>query len=384
MFGNGITLTVRLGTRKTAPVSQSIINAIQSVEVTHRDKGRSGFQIVFQVGRLGPPDLKDYQLIKDPLLAAGNRLLLIITLQASAYLLMDGIITHQEFSPSFEPGASTFTITGEDISVVMDRDKHPVEHPVQDPKVIVEQLLSHYQSDYGVIPDVAPPPKGVNPPSINQQTPIKHDSDLQHILRLAGRYGYVFYVIPGPQMEKNRVYWGPPKKRGTEPQKALSVNMGAYTNVESISMQHNALAPTKVFGQVQDSKTNQIQSFNIDDSDADRLFLSASPSLRNETCIQKMQYRDSGHTLTEARIRAQAITDQSVDRAVRVTGELDTTRYGALLQVRELVGLRGVGYQHDGVYYVEQVTHKLRKGEYKQSFAISREGLGSTVDRLPV
>lgn len=384
MLSSGITLTVRLGQRKTNPAPRLIMDAIQSVEVTHRDKGRAGFQIVFQVGRLGPPDLKDYQLLKNPLLASGNRLILIVTLNAKAYLLMDGIITHQQFSPSIEPGASTFTITGEDISVMMERKKSAVEHPAQDPKVIIEQLLGNYRSSYGVIPKVESPPKGVNAPSTNQQTPVKRDSDLKDILRLAGRYGYVFYVTPGPQIEQNTAYWGPPKKLGSQPQKALSVNMGSYTNVDSISFQHNALAPTKVAGRLQDGKTNQPQSINIEDSDAERSFLSSSPSLKNETCVQTIQYMDSGHTLVDARIRAQALTNRSVDNVVKVIGELDTTRYGEVLRIRELVGLRGVGYRYDGLYYVQQVTHKLRKGEYRQSFAITREGLGSTVDWLPV
>jgi hypothetical protein len=385
MLGSSITLTVRLGKQKTAPAPGVLIDAIQSVEVTQRDRGRAAFQIVFQVGRSGSLDLKDYQLVKDPLLSSGNRLILIVTLQAKAHLLMDGIITHQQLSPSLEPGASTFTITGEDITVMMDRKKHAVEHPVQDPKVIVEQILEQYRSTYGVIPRVISPPKGVNAPSANEQTPVKHGSDLRHILYLANRYGYVFYVSPGPQLEKNTAYWGPPKKRGgTQSQKALSFNLGSYTNVDSISLQHNARSPTKVFGRVQDRKTNQIQSFSIDSSDEERAFLSKTLSLNNKDAVQEVQYMDSGHTLMESRIRAQAITNQSVDHAVQITGDLDTARYGDMLQIRELVGLRGVGDRYNGLYYVQQVTHKLRNGEYKQSFTIIREGLDSTVDRLMV
>jgi hypothetical protein len=202
---------------------------------------------------------------------------------------------------------------------------------------------------------------------------------------LANRYGYVFYVSPGPQLEKNTAYWGPPKKRGgTQSQKALSFNLGSYTNVDSISLQHNARSPTKVFGRVQDRKTNQIQSFSIDSSDEERAFLSKTLSLNNKDAVQEVQYMDSGHTLMESRIRAQAITNQSVDHAVQITGDLDTARYGDMLQIRELVGLRGVGDRYNGLYYVQQVTHKLRNGEYKQSFTITREGLDSTVDRLMV
>ena len=61
-----------------------------------------------------------------------------------------------------------------------------------------------------------------------------------------------------------------------------------------------------------------------------------------------------------------------------VTGELDVRCYGQPLVARQLVGLRGVGLQYGGLYYVRQVTHNLEQGEYTQSFTLVREGLGTT------
>ncbi|MEP0916970.1 hypothetical protein NC981_09070 [Leptolyngbya sp. DQ-M1] len=379
MLPTGITLTVRLGEKKTDPAPRLIVDAIQSVEVTHRDEGRSGFQIVLQVGRLGPADLKNYQLLKHPLLTPGHRVILIVTLNAKAYLLIDGIITHQQFSPSMEPGASSFTITGEDVSVMMDRAEKPAQHPKQDEQRIVEQLLKNY-SDYGVQPQVEKPP--LSAPSEQDRIPMKQGTDLGQIQFLAQRNGFVFYITPGPGLEKNTAYWGPPKKPREKAQKALTANMGSYTNLDSISFQHNALSPTKVVGRLQDRQSNRIEDFTI--ADSDRPHLSANPSIQNKTCVKQTFFEQTGHTLTEARSRAQAMTNKSVDAAVTATGEVDTVRYGALLQIRQLVGLRGLGYSYDGHYYVKQVTHKLRKGEYKQSFTLTREGITSTVDRLPV
>ena len=101
------------------------------------------------------------------------------------------------------------------------------------------------------------------------------------------------------------------------------------------------------------------------------------------------------HLRRDARKRAQptphlpaandmAHDDRSVDDVVTVTGELDTLRYGGLLQLRGLVGLRGVGHSYDGFYYVKNVTHKISKGEYKQNFTITREGLGTTTQTVPI
>ncbi|MCO5245695.1 MAG: hypothetical protein M9927_18090, partial [Anaerolineae bacterium] len=66
------------------------------------------------------------------------------------------------------------------------------------------------------------------------------------------------------------------------------------------------------------------------------------------------------------------------------SGELDVLRYGRILKARQLVGVRGAGLAYDGLYYVKSVTHKIKRGEYKQSFELSRNGLISTVPQVPV
>ncbi len=65
-------------------------------------------------------------------------------------------------------------------------------------------------------------------------------------------------------------------------------------------------------------------------------------------------------------------------------GSLDVTRYGGLLKARQLVGVRGAGPAFDGLYYVKSVTHKIKRGEYKQSFTLTRNGLVSSVPVVPV
>ena len=52
---------------------------------------------------------------------------------------------------------------------------------------------------------------------------------------------------------------------------------------------------------------------------------------------------------------------------------------GGVLNARSLVGVRGAGHAFDGLYYVKSVTHKIKRGEYKQSFTLTRNGLVSTV-----
>jgi len=58
-------------------------------------------------------------------------------------------------------------------------------------------------------------------------------------------------------------------------------------------------------------------------------------------------------------------------------------RYGRILKSRQLVGVRGAGAAFDGLYYVKSVTHAIKHGEYKQNFTLVRNGLLSTVPRVP-
>lgn len=387
MFASGINLTLRIGERQPEPAPRLFIEALQSVEVTHSDQGRSGFQMVFAIGRQGRPDLRDYQLIQNPLLQPFNRVIITVTINMIPHLLIDGVITNQQLSPSIEPGQSTFTLTGEDVSAMMDLEERSIEHPQQNAQTIVEQLLSRPSySQYRLIADVARPPI-VDPPARRERIPVQQGTDLSYINNLAQRYAYVFYITPGPKSGTNTAYWGPPKRgQGNNPQRALTVNMGPFTNINSLSIQGNALAAMRVEGQLQDRQTNQIRPVVIDSSTRPSLARRSplGPGRRSQSHVRVTQFRETGRTMTQAQAQAQATVDRSTDDVITVSGELDTLRYGDLLQLRGLVGLRGVGYNFDGLYYVKSVTHNIRLGEYKQSFTITRNGVESNVQRLSV
>ena len=70
--------------------------------------------------------------------------------------------------------------------------------------------------------------------------------------------------------------------------------------------------------------------------------------------------------------------------SVSASGSLDVLRYGRVLKARQLVGVRGAGLAYDGLYYVQSVTSTLKRGEFKQSFNLTRNGLISITPRVPV
>ena len=70
------------------------------------------------------------------------------------------------------------------------------------------------------------------------QIPSQQGTDLEYIRYLAEQAGYVFYIDPGPAPGMSKAYWGPQIKVGPV-QPALSSDMDAYTNVESLHFNFN-------------------------------------------------------------------------------------------------------------------------------------------------
>ncbi|MBX3010849.1 MAG: hypothetical protein KF832_05045 [Caldilineaceae bacterium] len=372
-LGTLLTVLIGQGTPTVAPLS--LLESLESVAVTHDDTNRSGFQMSFRVGRTRT-DRLDYGLLLSPLLQPFTRVLLLVTFQAMPQVLMDGIITHQQLNPGTEPGEATLTLTGEDVSVMMDLAERSAEHPAQPEAVIALKILASY-AQYGLIPTVIPPPT-LDIPLVTERVPVQQSTDLQYLQEMAGRFGYVFYVTPGGPLGNvpltNRAYWGPPPRVGA-PQRALSVNLGPQTNVTAINFQYRGLEPTLVEGQVQDRQTGQ--TLPVQTVVSTRPPLASQPATLTQPQIRRRQFRQSGLTMVQALARAQGETDRSTDQVLLAAGELDASRYGALLQPRGLVGLRGVGYSYDGFYYVKSVTHQLRKGSYTQHFTLTRDGKGA-------
>lgn len=370
----GAYLTVWIGPTVPIPAPVALLQAIRNVEVTHSDEGRSGFQMTIAMGRSGATELMDYPLLQSYLLQPFNRVILVVTINAMPSVLMDGVITHQQLLPSNDPGASTLLVTGEDVSVMMDLTTKKATYPNLSDAEIAAAIVAEY-SEYGLIPSITPPSEDNRPSPQNE--PFQDGTDLTYLTALAESYGYVFYILPGPEPGTNLAYWGPRIRAGL-PQPPLSMNLGPATNVDTLTFSYNALAPVTVSGGVQDRTTNQVMPVLA--RMIDQPVLSASTALLAQRKVRSVQLGPtSGLTYAQAQARAQAEVDNASDTTLIADGQLDTLRYGGLLMPRQLVDVRGAGMQYDGSYYVKSVTHSLQVGAYKQSFTLLRQGIGTAM-----
>ena len=144
----GTRLTLWLGMTVAAPAPALIVEALTEVEVSLSDEGRDGFRLTFSVGRSGVLAL-DYFIVANPLLKPFNRVILQIWQGVIPQVLIDGFITKSQLNPSEEPGASTLTITGEDVRVLMDLHEVSLPYPNMAVEAQVEFILAKVHGVFG-------------------------------------------------------------------------------------------------------------------------------------------------------------------------------------------------------------------------------------------
>jgi hypothetical protein len=356
----GIRLQLLIGPTVPLPAPFEVVDALVELTVNNNDRERDGFQMTFTLGK---QPLSDYTLLKLGLLDPPARVIIIAIVNALPQVLIDGMITDHQVQPSNTPGQSTLTVTGEDISLKLDLEEKRTTHPNLPDSLIVTKIIG----SYGLVPVVT---TTTDVPIEVNRIPTQQGTDLAYVRELARRNGFVFYVEPTDVPGVTSAYWGPAKRQGL-PQSALSMNMGPDTNVDTpINFRFNALGPTDP--QVRIVETASRQQIPIPLPGGLQLPLSSSPA----TPLRKTLPRGTANlSSSQASLRAVAESSDATD-AVTGTGQLDAVRYGRALRSRRLVDVRGAGFSYDGTYYVRQVTHTIRRGQYQQSFTLARDGRG--------
>jgi hypothetical protein len=306
--------------------------------------------------------------------------MIIATLNGFPNVLMDGFITNQELAPSNEPGKSTLTITGEDVSLAMDLLQMTLPLPMPD-IAKVYTLLAPF-AVLGVIPLAIPPIVPViKVPPLDWEG-IHGMTIRQFIKQLASENGYTFFIQPGPFPGQNIAYFGPDINLPI-PQPALSINMDAHSNVESLSFSLNGLAKKIRTYIIYDPATKKIPiPIPVPNVNIFKPPLGIRP-----TPPAKIEFAtDAAYKTLDAAARdiLGFLMQPGNSAAVSASGSLDVMRYNGILRSRMLVGVRGGGIAYDGMYYVDSVTHTIKPGEYKQSFTLSRDGLISNTPKLLV
>ena len=369
-------LSIRMGSVNPAPVPQAVIDALTDVSVSSTVGAQSGFQMKFTIGKNSP--------ISRNLLPSGffdprQRVVITVIVNGTSEVLMDGIITKQDVTPSSEPGKSVLTVTGLDISALMDFiDLTGIPYPALPNFLIVDIVLAKYLM-FGCVPVVLPDLINLIRNPLDKY-PKQQGTDYRYVSALAQRSGYVFYIDPGPEPGMSLAYWGPEFGGFLPTQPALSINMDAATNVESLNFSYNGLAAHQYIATILEENSKFPIPIPIPSIDLFKASLSAqAPTPLKSKVISDLGSKSFG----EAALLVIGALMAS-DDAITGSGSLDVLRYGHVLKARRKVAVRGAGDYYDGLYNVKSVTHTLKRGEYKQNFTLVRGGVKSSVSTVQV
>lgn len=371
----GVHLTLMIGPAVPIAVSKDVLDALQSVKVTSSATGVSGFELNFRIDVHSA--LQTLFLIGGGVSIPLVRVVVVVTVNGQTEVLVDGVMTDHHVGTDDKDGYTTLAIIGEDLTRVMDWvDFSGLPFPAMPAEAQVALTLLKY-AIFGIVPLVIPSIL-IDIPLPTDRIPRQQGTDLQHIRRLASQVGYVFYLEPGPAPGASVAYWGPQIKVGA-PQPALSVDADAATNVKTLTMSFDNNRKQLPILWIQESFTKLPLPIPIPD------VTPLDPPLGLFPPFPKKIASIAGvakFSAVRAALIALAKVSQTAD-VVSASGTLDVMRYGQTLKPRRLVGLRGVGPAFDGIYYVDSVTHDIKRGQYEQQFKLTRNGLVSTFATVP-
>lgn len=375
MLKGKVILSLLIGPVVPVPIPRAIVDSLTNVKIINSAGSPSGFEMTFA--------FNSNLLLNGLLLLLGQvgpfiRVIIMVNLNGSQEVLMDGVITEQSNTPDLQAGTSVLSIKGTDLTAVMGMfDFTGIPYPAMPAEARVALIVAKYAM-FGMVPVVIPS-VFMDIPIPTKRIPVHQGTDLEYVNKLASDVGYVFYITPGPVPGTNTAYWGPEIKVGV-PQPALNANWDGLTNLTSISFSFSGDSSSIPIVFIQNEETKApipipIPSIGPLNPPLGLIppFPSNFPVMNNTANLNPVQAVALG--LAEASKTADAVTG---------SGSLNVVKYGHILKARGLVGVRGVGEAFNGLYYVKSVTHNIKAGEYTQDFTLTRNGIVSTLPRIPV
>ena len=330
---------------------------ITSVEVELDAELPAMFRLRLPIGQ--DPD-GTWTFLDDPRLRAWGAVRISAGLDGDLEPLISGRITH--IRPSFDPDPTLclLDIWGIDGSVLLDREDKLKDWPNKKDSDIAGEIFGEYGmssvvDDTDVVHDDA------------VSTVIQRETDWQLLNRLARRNGFECFV------EGNTGYFRRPRL-DRQPQALLAVHFGDETNVNSFSLEVNALTPTQVAMAQVERGAREIVSVTVDSTDEKSLGADG-PAVRagvKPSLVVLGQTTTTG--LAEMTDLCRGLFDQQ-SWFVTGQGEIAANELGVVLKPRRTVTIKGIGETYSGVYLVSHVTHAFSSDGYLQSFEVQRNAL---------
>ena len=274
--------------------------------------------------------------------------------------IMRGYIREIQVDCPQNMGAAQVVVTGQDESILLDRDHIRQVMSTEENPVTDGDLLTEIARDNGLETRIE---SGLENQALNL--------DGTFIRLLADRAeanGFEWFVRQGT------LHFHPPDLE-SEPQETIRVYAGPQTNCLRFSLQHEGHLPDQVsITRAADTGTG-VEEERLSPNLA---LLGATATNSEDAGLTPFVWRMEqalGSTREEARARAQAKANENAWK-IKATGELDGALYGHVLLNHATVAVDGVGETYDGIYYVDEVKHLFTATGYRQEFVLLRNATG--------
>lgn len=354
----GVSLQVWMGKTLPKPPPPLVLDALGTCEVMSDALLGGAFRLSFSVDA---KRFSQYGPLADSARDPFWRVSIAVLFGLDRQPLIEGVVTEHRYLPSSDGERATVTLTGKDLSVLLDLEERRQSYENESDSDIVKKILRRY-SQHRLDDKVR---TTSSQPDSKWYQPLQQETDLMFLRRLARRNGYIFAIEPQAS-GGSTAYFGPLVTDGEPPQKQLSLGPGESA-VRSLNIRHDALAPVEWSGATLDPKNGQLIAVQPP-PDTGRL-------ADNPTTVRRKQWLGELAHLPEqvAKLRAKAAQAAS-EPSLLGEGELDGLVYRKVLRARRRVEVQGISDAHDGTYMVRSVTHQLAPGSYEQRFKLTRDG----------
>ena len=203
-------------------------------------------------------------------------------------------------------------------------------------------------------------------------TILQRETDIQFLRRLAARNGFECYV------EGQNGYFGPPDPE-EEPQPLLAVHCRKETNVNTFSLETDALLPVNVKMSQIDRLNKEIHTVNVEQGTEPALGRDRAQDLLKPGMDPGLYLASLQTSTGKAEMTALCEgTYAKAENFITGQGEISGSEYEHILRNRKLVTIKGLGETYSGIYYVTHVTHRFTQEGYAQQFQVVRNASGLT------
>lgn len=338
--------------------ASDLLVSITEMEIEEDHRLTSSFKLKLTIDLLGDGT---WTLLDDERLALWKKVSINVNVADEETELIKGYIT--QIKPHVELEDNSYlVVSGLDASCLMGLEEKIKDWPNKTDSDIATEILQSYSLDAQVdVVDV------VHEETVS--TIIQRETDLRFLKRLARRNGFDCFVRGDKGYFCKPAFTDPP-------QTVLASNFGAETNLLSFDAGLNALRPATVAMSQIDTVAKEVVTAEV--TEADQKTLGRDGALTITVPNGNSSKMLVKHAVATSQAEMESLCLAMLDEAewfIQAEGKINTSVYGAVLQTRKLVPIKGVGESFSGLYYVTNVKHTFTEGDYVQRFTGRRNAL---------